>query len=86
MTRELAAAESSLSTLAERRRAGRSEGASTGLIPLLRGSALLVEGKNDPDLLRFGTDQSAPARGILNGILLSAIVWAGLVMLVRAVM
>ncbi len=77
---------SSDATAAERRRAGRLAGANPNLIPLLRSSATLIEGEHDPDLVRFGSDQSAPARGIMIGLLLSGVIWAALLTAIRAML
>lgn len=75
-----------VATVTERRRVGRSVGTSPNLIPLLRGSATLIEAHADPDLVRFGSDQSAPARGIMIGVLLSGVIWAGIVLAISALL
>lgn len=73
-------------TATNRRRFGRSAGASPHLIPLLRGSATLIEGQFDPDLERFGSDQTAPARGIMMSVMISGVIWAAILMVIRAVL
>jgi hypothetical protein len=73
-------------TAEERRRAGRFEGASPNLIPLMRGSCTLIEGKGGSDLVRFGSDQSAPARGIIIGVIISAVIWVVLFLAIQAVL
>jgi hypothetical protein len=54
----------------ERRRPGRKPNVSAALLPLLRGAAP----SSLPD--QFGQDDMRPARGIMNGVLISSLFWA----------
>ena len=65
----------------DRRRPGRAS-ASTELILLLR-DPLAATISDGPDTLRYGSDQTAPARGIAVAVLLSIPIWALLIGLVK---
>lgn len=71
---------------AERRRSGRPAAASPHLIPLLRSPQLLDGKGHGKDPVRFGSDQSAPARGIMVAVVISAVLWLGILAAMRALL
>lgn len=82
MSNVLEAEVSARSEVTDRRRPGRPEHVSPALIPLLRGDAAPVA--DEP--LQFGDpDQLGGARGLAVGVVVSAALWAGLVLVSRMV-